>query len=144
MNINLIAQLLGFAASIFTAVKTNSTTLPPLLDVGQEEREYVANFYIDHPEATPEQGHYAWVSFKEAQGWTRGDVYDAANKKHPSLVVWEELNDSLKLKNSVTRQTVAQLVNLLPVSDEIKTGVNVVAGTAEEIYRNHQSGGADS
>ncbi len=133
MNFMLLAQLVGLASSVFNAASSASTTVQPVTDLGKEEREELAKFYAANPDATAADGHYHWVSIKEAQGWRRGDVFDAALKTHPSLVVFEELPLVLQNKNNITKQTVSQLINLLPLNIETKAAVSAVAETAEAV-----------
>ncbi len=145
MNLGAITSLLSIVLSAFSATKEalagNSVqvALPQVAEVSSEDQQYMAQFYVNHSMATAQDGHYAWVGLKESQGWRRGDVYDAENKKHPSLVVWEELPGHLQLKNSATQQTVSQLVQFLPASENVKAGIEAAANVASEVV-NHDSG----
>lgn len=40
--------------------------------------------------------HEMWAQERKAKGWTYGDERDDAQKKHPSLVPYEELTDDEK------------------------------------------------
>ena len=47
---------------------------------------------IEHPEATPEENHQSWMNSKIKQGYVYGDKIDVINKKHPSLVPFDQLS----------------------------------------------------
>lgn len=48
---------------------------------------------------TPEESHWGWMNYKEANGWTYGEVKDPEAKTHPCLVAYEELPESQKIKD---------------------------------------------
>lgn len=50
---------------------------------------------------TPEQGHENWRSRKFAEGWTHGEVKDAAKKVHPALLPYGDLPFEQKVKNEL-------------------------------------------
>lgn len=51
--------------------------------------------------ATPREQHEEWCRFKVADGWTFGDVKDAAAKTHPCLVDYDDLPPEQKRKDDV-------------------------------------------
>lgn len=46
---------------------------------------------LDNPDATGEDNHRVWMESKKNQGYTYGDTLDVINKKHPSMVPFEQL-----------------------------------------------------
>jgi hypothetical protein len=51
--------------------------------------------------ATPREQHEAWCDAKRRDGWTYGDVKDAAAKTHPCLVDYDELPPEQKAKDAL-------------------------------------------
>lgn len=48
---------------------------------------------------TAKEGHDFWVADHTARGWSWGPVKDRENKKHPSLVPFEDLPETEKAKD---------------------------------------------
>jgi hypothetical protein len=59
--------------------------------------------------ATPEQLHESWCAAKERDGWTHGEVKDAAARTHPCLVPYEELPAEQRAKDHLFAAVVAAL-----------------------------------
>lgn len=64
---------------------------------------------IDSPEITAEEIHDAWCSDKTINGWMYGEIQDNDQKIHPCLVPYEDLSDSLKMKDKL----MITIVNIL-------------------------------
>lgn len=56
---------------------------------------------VSNPEATPEQSHENWLRFKEAEGWTYGEVKDFEAKTHPCFVSYDQLPAEQRIKDSL-------------------------------------------
>ena len=50
---------------------------------------------------SPEELHGSWMQAYFAMGWTYGETYDPANKKHPDLVPYADLGQLERDKDSV-------------------------------------------
>jgi DNA-binding transcriptional MerR regulator len=64
------------------------------------------------PGRTPEQNHQGWLERLVADGWTRGEVKDAAAKTHPDLVPFGELPEHEKQKDRLFIAIVRALAEL--------------------------------
>ena len=60
-------------------------------------------FHLEHPGATPEQSHEAWLEGKLAAGWVYGPEKDADKKLHPCCVPYEDLPEEQKVKDYLFR-----------------------------------------
>ena len=49
----------------------------------------------------PAELHQSWLNFKISHGWTLGPTKDEDLKEHPSLVPYEDLPESQRLKDHV-------------------------------------------
>lgn len=56
---------------------------------------------LKHPDATAKDNHIHWMKCKEAQGYKYGEKLDTVNKTHPSMIDFEELNDTEKRKDEM-------------------------------------------
>lgn len=51
---------------------------------------------IELSEAIAKNVHEVWAQGRLDDGWTWGETLDGVNKKHPSLIPYEELSDEEK------------------------------------------------
>lgn len=58
-------------------------------------------YVLNNTEATASDIHEKWMRDKLEQGWKYGEVKDAENKTHPSLVPFDQLSSDEKFKDSV-------------------------------------------
>lgn len=56
-------------------------------------------YALDHPDATPEFQHNAWLADKVMDGWTYGPVKDATAKTHPCMVPYPQLPPAQQAKD---------------------------------------------
>lgn len=69
-------------------------------------------FVMTDPSKTPEQSHENWLKVKEEEGWTYGPVKDVEKKQHPCFVPYSELPTREKVKDSLFRAVVVNLMNI--------------------------------
>jgi hypothetical protein len=76
--------------------------------------------HLANPDATPEQSHESWLAQKTAEGWTYGEVKDAAKKEHPCFLPYTELPAEQKAKDFLFRGVVHTLKDVqdAPAIDE--------------------------
>ncbi|GAB7221350.1 hypothetical protein VoSk93_05610 [Vibrio owensii] len=68
-------------------------------------------FHLEHPFATPEEGHEHWLSKQLAQGWSYGEVRDEEAKIDPCCLPYLELTPEQRAKDYVFKQIVHSLIN---------------------------------
>ena len=56
-------------------------------------------YFIEHPNVTPEGMHFNWVKDKMKDGWKYGPVKDAEKKEHPCMVEYEKLVIEQRMKD---------------------------------------------
>lgn len=60
----------------------------------QREATYAGvRFRIENPDAPKSAQHDDWMNNKLSEGWTYGELKDAANKTHPLLVPFEDMTE---------------------------------------------------
>lgn len=55
------------------------------------------------------ESHENWLRFKEADGWTYGEVKDAELKTHPAFAPYDDLPPEQKIKDAIFRSVVLGL-----------------------------------
>lgn len=60
-------------------------------------------YAIENPAAPHSSQHDQWMAQKKRDGWTYGEVKDAAQKTHPMLVPYDELPDFEKRKDAIVK-----------------------------------------
>lgn len=68
-------------------------------------------FHLERPHAGPEASHENWLEQKRLEGWTFGEVKDAALKTHPCLRPFHELPREQQTKDHLFRAVVHALAN---------------------------------
>ncbi len=69
-------------------------------DCAQEQRDSVMQGVMAAFDGTdPATSHANWFDFKTAKGWTWGPVKDEVGKRHPLLVLYDELPESARVKD---------------------------------------------
>lgn len=63
-------------------------------------------YALEHPEATPEDQHVAWMQERAADGWKYGEVKDAEAKTHPCMVPYSDLPFEQRVKDHLFRAVV--------------------------------------
>jgi hypothetical protein len=117
MNDDDIARVCHEAIRAMQVIGNEAWISPPWDDAAQWQREAAlggvraAKVHVD---ATPEQAHEAWCSFKRSDGWTYGPEKDPQRKTHPCLVEFRELSTHQRLKDSVFLAIVASLSGATP------------------------------
>lgn len=125
-------------ASPMIEVKTKVATPEPVV----KQPEYIPNpvdtrsvrlpkELVDLTERIAENVHDVWAKGRIAEGWTYGDVKDAALKKTPCLVPYNDLPESEK---EYDRNTAFETVKLI-----IKLGYNITAPAKSEVKSNRPS-----
>ncbi len=62
----------------------------------------IAELLRAHPlPATAEEYHDLWRELKEEEGWEYGETYSEEAMTHPSLVPYDKLSDSDKVKDKI-------------------------------------------
>ena len=115
---NRVIELIGL-----TATKLNNiyrTALGQGLSVGVSDFavmsfiDKIANKKFDFD--TEKQWH-EWKKYKQADGWTYGNVYDPLHKIHPNLVEkYSDLPESGKHKDFIFMSSVAAIVNFIQLA----------------------------
>lgn len=59
------------------------------------------NHAIDNPEASAEEMHNNWRSYKTFEGWVYGEVKSESSKTHPCLVSYKELPELERSKDEL-------------------------------------------
>lgn len=67
-------------------------------------------FALDHPGVTPEALHEVWCMELWKKGWTYGPVKDTEKKTHPSLVAYDQLPTTQRLKDELFRAVVCSFM----------------------------------
>lgn len=63
-------------------------------------------FHLQDPDREVSTSHENWLKFKAANGWTYGEVKDAAKKEHPCFVPFEQLPETDKRKSYLFKSIV--------------------------------------
>ena len=63
-------------------------------------------FYMENPNATPEDIHNNWMKDKSADGWVYGEVKDAEKKTHPCMVPYHSLPQEQRVKDALLKTVV--------------------------------------
>jgi len=82
------------AANQMLCLTQGDTSQPDWMQAPQWQRDSaVAGVMaiVKNPATTPEQSHEGWLAHKRADGWTYGEVKDAAAKTHPCFRPYAEL-----------------------------------------------------
>lgn len=87
--------------------------------------------HLANPDATPEQSHESWLAQKTAEGWTYGEIKDAAKKEHPCFLPYAELPAEQKAKDFLFRGVVHTLKDIEPV-DEAALRAKIEAEVREQ------------
>lgn len=96
--------------------------------------------HLQHPDATPEQSHDAWLAHKLEAGWQYGETKDLEAKTHPCILPFDELPAEQRAKDFIFRAVVHALKDVLqtqPGNPPLPVGA--LAGEA----KNAQRAGAD-
>lgn len=104
-----IAKACHEANRVLTAFVKDVPMQPPWDCCGADMQESCVRgvmFALQHPDATPEDQHNAWVSERLEQGWVLGEVKDVEKKTHPALRPYAELSEGVRLKDAVFRAIV--------------------------------------
>lgn len=104
-----VARACHEANRVLTAFVKDVPMQPPWEDCGEDMQQSCIHgvlFALQHPDATPEDQHNAWVDEHLEQGWTLGAVKDVEKKTHPALRPYSELSEGVKLKDAVFRAIV--------------------------------------
>jgi len=83
------------------------------VDLDSQTKEIVINGVqnvIDNPDITPQQHFENWKQQRIVEGWKYGKRKDYVNKLHPNLVLWDELNEAQRMKDSIFINTVKSLI----------------------------------
>jgi hypothetical protein len=63
-------------------------------------------YFLEHPDATPEDMHINWMKERLADGWRLGAVKDVEAKLHPCLVAYEMLPKLQRVKDALFINTI--------------------------------------
>lgn len=56
-------------------------------------------YFIEHPDVTPEGMHENWMHKKIADGWAYGEINDPEKKTHPCMMSYEKLPVEQRMKD---------------------------------------------
>lgn len=68
-------------------------------------------FYMNKPEAGPEESHYWWMNEKKQDGWVYGVEKSEENKTHPWLIPFEQLPKEQQAVHFMFKSVVHAMVN---------------------------------
>lgn len=97
----------GYCASL------GDLTQPKWEDAPEWQRQSAitgVEFTKANPDAPPSSSHESWLAEKERDGWTYGEIKDAAAKTHPCFVPYEELPQEQKAKDYLFQAVVRALI----------------------------------
>ena len=89
---------------------------PPWEDVSDHTKNATLEIitrYNEDPSYRAELYHEQWKTDWENAGWTFGKTRNDAKKKHPFLVNYNELPESLRVTNTVTESLILSLLPYL-------------------------------
>jgi hypothetical protein len=69
-------------------------------------------FFLDHPDATPEMQHNSWMMSKLADGWHYGEVKDSIALTHPCIVPYYELPAMQQAKDVLFQAVIKAMRNV--------------------------------
>lgn len=107
-----IARVCHEANRGLTALTRDVPVQPPWDEAPAEQRESCVRgvvFALQNPSAPPSAMHDAWMKDKLEQGWKLGPVKDEAKKEHPALVPYDQLLQSVRLKDKLFKAVVEAL-----------------------------------
>jgi len=83
-------------------------TLPWSLaeEIIRESARSGVKYHLENPDVSAEESHQKWMEYKLAEGWVRGDIKDVAEKTHPNLVPYNELDSMERLKDVLFKAVV--------------------------------------
>jgi ornithine carbamoyltransferase len=79
------------------------------------------HFFMNFPQATPEENHQNWMRKKIADGWKYGTTKDLVKKTHPDMIPFECLPEEEARKDimdNVVRKIALSLWDTYNVQDE--------------------------
>jgi hypothetical protein len=94
---------------------TNQQPIVEFKDISQEKKEYVKSALLScwtGEKRTHEEQHKLWMQNKLEAGWTYGEKEDAVAKTHPSILPYDQLSWTEKLKDMLF-QAVAEASRLV-------------------------------
>jgi hypothetical protein len=69
--------------------------------------------HLKNPNLTPEQSHEAWCRYKEKEGWQWGPQKDIKAKLHPSLLAYNKLPITERVKDMIFKSVVTAMAPYL-------------------------------
>lgn len=70
-------------------------------------------FRLANPLATPADNHANWLADQSRAGWKYGPVKDVEKKEHPDMVIYEQLPEAQRVKNTLFAAVIDGLKGLL-------------------------------
>lgn len=96
-------------------LSVGDTSIPPWADASEDQRTRViagVEHHLKNTDATPEEGHLAWLAHMTEKGWTFGPVKDDEKKEHPAMVPYAELSQLQRTKDYLFKGIVHVLSTL--------------------------------
>jgi hypothetical protein len=136
-RIELIAQAahdMNKAYCVFLGDRTQVPWEDTPEDIKESTREGV-RFHLDNPDATTEQSHIQWMTYKEGEGWVWGKTKDLVAKTHPCLKEYRKLPKDQRVKDVLFKQMVLSIASMeFPVKPSVP--VKPVIPKVPEVQQN--------
>lgn len=68
-------------------------------------------YFLENPDVTPEDMHDNWLHEKIRTGWHYGEEKNTANKTHPCMVMYWDLPEEQRMKDTIFMQTIKTLIS---------------------------------
>ena len=68
-------------------------------------------YFLDNIDATPEDMHNNWLAEKIRDGWVYGDEKNVERKTHPCMVMYWDLPEEQRMKDTIFMQTIKTLIS---------------------------------
>jgi len=81
-------------------------------DLNEGVKNYIlreVHYWLKNPSASASDSHNEWLRCKTEEGWSFGEENDHENKKHPSIVPYDQIPIQEKMANELIMKTVRLL-----------------------------------
>ena len=111
MNVEQIARICHEANRAYCETLGDASQKPWDQAEGWQRNSAImgVEFAVAHPDAPDSAQHDAWIKDKLGEGWRFGPVKDPSKKEHPCLVLFDQLPDAQRKKDTLFRAIVRVL-----------------------------------